>query len=294
MRFLMFVYFIVSSADCLKILALFPYGGKSHVDVFLPLTKALAVKGHQVTVISHFPLKTPMANYTDINLSGKTFVEAIQLEAFDQSRKSMFLMPVFLRQFAQHFCKINYESPALQDFLNSNQKFDLIIAEYFQSDCFAGIVHKLQAPVIGISSCTVMPWMHERFGNPTNPSYLPNNFFDFSDRMSFWERVTNFMAQATHVIYYTYWMSADDYQISQKHFENLPPLNSIVFKSSLFLVNSHFTYTLPRPLVPSVIEVGGIHIGKVKKVPNVSNCFNFSIIYQYNIIDIYYISIALN
>lgn len=270
MRHLVCLFLLSSSVHSLNILALFPYGGKSHVDVFLPLTKALAKKGHQITVISHFPLKTPMANYTDINLSGETFVEAIPLEAFDQSRKSMFLMPVFLRQFSRLFCKNNFESPALRDFLKSNQKFDLIISEYFQSDCFAGFVHKLEAPVIGISSCTVMPWMHERFGNPTNPSYLPNNFFDFSDRMSFSERVINFVAQTSHVLYYTHWMSADDYEISKEHFENLPPLDNIVFKSSLFLVNSHFTYTLPRPLVPSVIEVGGIHIGEGKKVPNVS------------------------
>lgn len=39
---------------------------KSHFSGFQPLFKELANRGHNVTVLSTFPLKKPLANYTDI------------------------------------------------------------------------------------------------------------------------------------------------------------------------------------------------------------------------------------
>lgn len=268
--FLIVLLSVASLSQSLKILALFPYGGKSHVDVFLPLTKALAQKGHQVTVIGHFPLEKPIPHYTDINLRGQQFVEFFNLE-FRTSKKSMFLTPLLLNDMSQFFCTSNFKSPELKEFLETNQTFDVIILEAFNSDCFAGIVHKIGAPLIGISSSTIMPWINERLGNPTHPAYIPNNFFDFSDKMTFYERLINLGAEVIQNNYYYYWMLQNDYEISKNYFNNLPPLKNIVHNSSLLLVNSHFSYNLPRPLVPAVIEVGGIHIGKVKKLPNVSN-----------------------
>ena len=54
----------------LKILAIFPSNGKSHSVIQLSVAKALATKGHQVDVYSHFPSKTPIPNYTDFSLAG--------------------------------------------------------------------------------------------------------------------------------------------------------------------------------------------------------------------------------
>jgi len=39
---------------------------KSHVRGFQPLFQELANRGHNVTVVSSFPLDHPVANYTDI------------------------------------------------------------------------------------------------------------------------------------------------------------------------------------------------------------------------------------
>jgi hypothetical protein len=52
----------VSLISSSKILALFPYIGKSHFDVLEPFVKELAARGHQVVVLSHFPQKYPVAN----------------------------------------------------------------------------------------------------------------------------------------------------------------------------------------------------------------------------------------
>lgn len=54
----------------LRVLGIFPHPGVSHFQFFQPIMRGLAEKGHNVTVISHFPEKNPPSNYKDLRLSG--------------------------------------------------------------------------------------------------------------------------------------------------------------------------------------------------------------------------------
>lgn len=49
-----------------RLLGVFPYYSASHFVIAERLMKGLADKGHQVDMISHFPLKMSHPNYTDI------------------------------------------------------------------------------------------------------------------------------------------------------------------------------------------------------------------------------------
>lgn len=49
-----------------NILVFMPLPIKSHVRGFQPLFQELSNRGHNVTVVSSFPLDHPVANYTDI------------------------------------------------------------------------------------------------------------------------------------------------------------------------------------------------------------------------------------
>lgn len=57
-------------ANGYRILGVFPLHGKSHWIMQEALMKELARRGHQVDVITHFPQKKPIPNYTDISLKG--------------------------------------------------------------------------------------------------------------------------------------------------------------------------------------------------------------------------------
>lgn len=57
---------ILSACHGYRILGVFPFSGKSHFMMFEHLMKSLARKGHQVDVISTFPLKKPYPNYNDM------------------------------------------------------------------------------------------------------------------------------------------------------------------------------------------------------------------------------------
>lgn len=56
-----------------NILAIAPFGGKSHFDIMQSLLKALVSRGHEVDVVSHFPLKTPIPRYELISRSFSNF-----------------------------------------------------------------------------------------------------------------------------------------------------------------------------------------------------------------------------
>lgn len=58
-------------ADGANILGVFHFNGKSHFIMFEALMKGLAAKGHQVTVVSHFPQEKPLPNYKDLSLKGR-------------------------------------------------------------------------------------------------------------------------------------------------------------------------------------------------------------------------------
>lgn len=66
--FLLLVIFI-AKINGAKILGIFHLPSKSHHILGSTLLKALAERGHQVTMISPFPLKKPLKNYEDIHLS---------------------------------------------------------------------------------------------------------------------------------------------------------------------------------------------------------------------------------
>lgn len=106
---------------------------------------------------------------------------------------------------------------------------------------------------------------------PDNPAYIPNLFLDLSHRMSFLQRVENTVLLVVHKLMYSMTMRKTGNELSKKYLgvDILSDMD-MEYNSSLFLSNTHFSFTYPRPLPPNVIEVGGIHIAKQKPLPKVS------------------------
>lgn len=64
------LFLTTSFAYCSRILGVFPYPSKSHHILGKCLLKALAKKGHQVTMMSPFPEEDLITNYRQIELTG--------------------------------------------------------------------------------------------------------------------------------------------------------------------------------------------------------------------------------
>lgn len=258
-----------------NILVLLPYSGISHFIVFEPLFKELARRGHNMTVVSHFPLKQPMDNYHDISLYGlsEIFKEKFDVPIGEKvSPFGHYETQLRINQAGIELCNQLLGAPQVKNLLKYNDTFDLIIQEHFISDCFFAFNHIFKIPQVALSTCTLLPWEFDIMGAPINPSYNVVNLHRFSEKMSFLERVQNtvaFLIQAYVMPDLMYRNEID--RIIKKHFgEGIPPVKELAKNTSILLVNSHFTINRPKPFPPNIIEVSGLHLGEPKPLPTVS------------------------
>lgn len=88
--------------------------------------------------------------------------------------------------------------------------------------------------------------------------------------MSFTERCMNsFAGILGQFIYYNIHLRSQN-QLMKKYFgTDFPHLKEILRNTSLELVNHHFSLAFPRPYLPNMIEIGGIHVKAPKPLPKV-------------------------
>lgn len=82
--------------------------------------------------------------------------------------------------------------------------------------------------------------------------------------MNFLQRAGNIAMTLFETVYMNifYWPSQN--QIYQESFPDpKPSLDELMNNVNLVLLNSHFTLNYPRPYVPNMVEVGGLHINRV-------------------------------
>ncbi|XP_055551136.1 UDP-glycosyltransferase UGT5-like [Wyeomyia smithii] len=260
-----------------RILGLFPHPGLSHFKVFYPIMRELAQAGHQVSVVSYFPnLDDPHPNYTDYTFEGQqVLTNSFSLEKF--SRRTFwdnFVEFYELAVWGFHSCESALQSKAIDAVLERHHRepFDLIVTEYFTTDCLLGLSHVLQptgggVPIVGLSSCALMPWHYDRVGLPDSPAYIPSEFSTFSERMSYWERFENWLVTRSVKFLYRIVQWNDNRLLTARFGDGIPDVSEIAKNTSLLLVNQHYTLSGARPLVPAVVEVGGVHIRPPKPLP---------------------------
>lgn len=287
-------YILASSnhAYSARILGLFPHTGKSHQMVFEPLLRKLAEKGHHVTVGSFFPSKNPPDNYVDISFES---IADPRLESFDLNwyekfgwkrlpkiRNTLMMLEDLneLSAMSVNTCSNVIKLPELNEALKG--EYDVVLLESFISDCMLGLLHVygIKAPVIGLSSCVSMPWSVERVGASDNPSYVPVGATALTPKMTFLERIENSFWRIYFKLWFRYSVQPVERAVLEKRFERkIPKYADLGRNISLMLVNTYHALQGPTPLVPGLVEVGGMHLDHTKKhIPQVLHIKDFSIL----------------
>lgn len=149
------LHFLYCICDSYNILVFFTHPGKSHFVIYENLFSSLAAKGHNVTVISYYPKKALVPNYRDVSLifdtSEEKSREFVSFEHLNTSLTNLFWIEnlVILSSYYEINCKMGYESENFRRFLKENNQFDVILMQYFISDCFVGVLRDLKSPFIG-------------------------------------------------------------------------------------------------------------------------------------------------
>lgn len=272
--------FVSMDKSKLKILGIFGHPGKSHFDAFRPLVEELARRGHEITVFSYFPrsetakIKEALPTYKDISFFNSTvgvFVEVVDLHNVASSTLNFQFSLTQLRLMSDFACDNALRNPSVKEFLKTDKKFDLILTESFNTDCFLGFVHRFKAPFLFVSSHTLTPWANDIMGNEDNPSYVPTIFQGFDiDHMNFFTRTANVVILMLSKLAYKYWYRPIDQAIANELFgSDLPDLEGIAKQAKAFLVNTHSSLHGNRAMLQNVVEVGGLHIpSKINPLPN--------------------------
>lgn len=267
-----FTLFHFTFAEPYKILAVLPATGKSHYAIPDPLLVRLAEKGHQVTVYSPYPKKQQnITNYIDIDI-GSCFSEPHDI-------MTMETMHYMASNALNNLLMFSYMLPTrdsiaqcdpLQKLLNSNEKYDLFITENFHSDFTLIFANKFKVPFITCTPNVMFPWLSDRMGNPNNPSYIPDLQIGFLPKMTFLERLQNSLLYVVSFVWHNYYSLGNAESISR---DVLGPtassIREMIEKVSMMFICVNTPINAPIPLVPAVVDIGGIHIKDVARLPKV-------------------------
>ncbi|KAJ6647865.1 UDP-glycosyltransferase UGT5 [Pseudolycoriella hygida] len=276
----------VELANGAKILAVFPSDVKSHFVLGKVVLTELANRGHEITFFSQFSLREKHKNISEIRLAGvkeslaeKGLEEENHLTARNERSKINSLTHLINRATALVDYTLDY--PVLQDTLQKKDEYDLLIIDMYLTDALLGLAYYLDIPSVVLCSSGTNKWANEMVGNPHNPSYNPNQFLGFTDKMSIKQRLINSLVSAFEKITYNYMYLPAQEMVYRRVFKaylpdkNLPPLINIIHNVSLVLVNTHPIFQYPRPIVPNMVQVGGLHINSDKSETIAAEIFDY-------------------
>lgn len=197
MKFIFCAIFItfceITLIDASRILVLFPTPSKSHVIALQGLSTTLAEKGHDVTVISPFPLGRKVKNYRDIKSPLSKEATSFADDLLKNPKKSLIsAMPKMIEMMKNTGTDLMEMSEYKK--ILKEEKFDLVIIGMFMNNYLLGVGDHFKCPTMMMSVAGAMTFTNVLFGNPLEVNAVPHLMTFKSGRMNFWDRVINFVA----------------------------------------------------------------------------------------------------
>lgn len=179
----------------------------------------------------------------------------------------------FLYKYGTKLSEVTLQHSNMIELMNSDQKFDVIVIESFFIDSLIGLGHFYKAPVAVVTSSGATIWTNDLIGNPSSPSYMPNTFLSYTDKMTFLQRFYNGLLHLYDMITMELIYKPGQRRVYKNNFPDPKPRFDDIYSNgvSLVFVNSHFSLAYPRPTLPNMVEIGGIQITKSNtSLPKVS------------------------
>jgi len=248
-----------------KILMLLPFSGSSHRNVFMPLAKMLAKRGHEVTMLSNNPPPSevvPRLRFLEHSTPFRTGdFNMFRLSGAEGKKERLKIMPEIFGRIGRDF----YSDPTAKQLWEERHTYDVFIVD----GLFNEVTYPLSygKPLIILSPGYIESSMSASMGNLLNPAYV-DSFLDSYERpMSFMNRVKNVVAHIAGPMFFKGLTRGSVEKELSKVLPDMPPLIEFERHMSLNLINSHFTFGEVLPLLPNQVEVGGMHLRPAKPLP---------------------------
>lgn len=184
--------------------------------------------------------------------------------------------PIHLWWFGPHISETSLNKSSVLEFIRDDQSsFDLVMFENFYHECFAALGHKYGAPLVQLLPFSANARVSQWQSNPYGSAYIPDLTSEFASNMTFAQRTTNALSTFFYTVMNRAFYLPRHRTIADKYFvypghERRPDLTEILRNISLTLINSHPVLGTATPMVPSYINVAGMHCVPSKKLPQVS------------------------
>nr|CAD7606441.1 unnamed protein product [Timema genevievae] len=259
----------VYGANILGLLTLTSY---SHHIWNRSLMQALAARGHQLTVVSPDSDPNSGPNLTYILLEGSYEHIMNNFKYAGGWDDSLYQRTSFLAKWSFFNCEYQMSSTkGMKQILGypDGKVFDLIISEAAFTECFMTLIPKFgNPPVVLVSGVGIPPFVDQMTGTPANPSYIPDYQLPLSENMDFQERFLNFITYLVNYIFHTYYYLPKLEDIASHHLGyKVASIDELRRNISILLSNSFHGFDTPRPLMPNVIPVGGMHLKPASPLP---------------------------
>jgi hypothetical protein len=274
--------FFVSCLEAANLLCIYLMPSYSHLQVFNVLTIDLLARGHHLTVLTTRPMKSDNENLTKIDAS-----ISFESNPKDFSKLKGTEMFNFILDFLPYLHDTQFQIDGVRDLIENkdNRTFDLVIVEHLLSLPWFAFAKKFNAPLITIKSSDGLIDAHAAMGNVINPVIHPEVSLHISPPLSFFERWKTLKFHLFNELYYQPTIDAITNKVLKQY---LPDIDTTAQQlrgsSQLLLVNAHPVLDFVRPVVPTTIQLGFMHIEQPKALPddlkNYLDSSEFGVIYM--------------
>lgn len=252
----------------------------SHWLSMRDLVKELSHRGHESVVVvpdvnfhfknlDQFTVRTFSAPYTIEYM--ESMIKDIADAVFEERtglQKAMYMYDrlVNMRNSCVAACQnLLYNETLINDL--ETFKFDAMLTDPV-FPCGEILAEHLSIPTVFFMRGAFFEVDQEATQSPSPLSYVPRFFTGYTDHMTFKERVKNFLLRYAELI-----MSRIFYapfaQLASHFLHREVTVLDLFSRASIWLLRYDFVFEFPRPLMPSMVFIGGINCAKKKHLNQV-------------------------
>ncbi|XP_062122128.1 UDP-glycosyltransferase UGT5-like [Drosophila sulfurigaster albostrigata] len=243
-----------------RILLVFPYDMHSQCSLLTPFLKALRDRGHELTLIHAFA-NCPIAREIHSIFVNDEYETGLNYDDFWSLSKWSELQSI--RNF---MVKINLNvlvNAEVQMLMRSNVSYDLIVMEPSHTDALFGMAAHFNATLMGLATCGGDWNLDSLVGHSAASTFEPIMPIGFKRSITLIDRFYNWMLISEEWMMHKLFFLPGLRALHDQFFGHLTQsFEDIRQNFSLILLNQHFSLFDARPNVPSLIEVGGMHVPK--------------------------------
>ncbi|XP_030571713.1 UDP-glucuronosyltransferase 1-10 [Drosophila novamexicana] len=255
------LYQLTVGVQSAKILAVFPFPGKSQYIFAEQYLKELAKRDHNVTVINTFGSNQTEPNFNVIGATKIHELMAAYSSADYNQQASQWTVLTMTTVFLNMLTSSVLEDEKVKQLLEGAETFDLVLLETVQTEALFGLAQHFKAITMGISSYGTDRHIDELMGNISPLSFNPMLLSSRTEHMSYEQRLWNIWDASLGWLHKRLVHMPSQQQLYKQYFPQASrTLEQVLDNFSLMLLGQHFTLSYPRPYLPNMIEVGGLHL----------------------------------